>query len=222
MKHVLIATPSYDGNLDVWYTYSLLQSQLLCLQHDIILHPVFMAYDALVQRARNDLFKIAAEGLNEEQSFDCMIFIDADMEWNPQWIIDLVTTEEDVVGGTARKKTDDNEVYVVKTTNLDLEENGLIKVSGLGTGFVKLSNKAVQALWDIAPEYSNDGREGRMVCNVEIIDGELYSEDTAIFNTLSSLGFEIWLNPKMTCNHIGTKKFQGNFESYRERMLGDS
>lgn len=212
-RRVLIATPAYDGRLDVWYTNSLVNTIRLAQANDIFVHPVFMSYDALIQRARNDLFALAVEG-----NYDDMIFIDSDMEWNPLWIMELIHRAEDVVGGTARKKTDDAEIYVAKTRDLTVHENGLIKCDGLGTGFVKLSRRAFTALWSASPEYRNEGKIRRMVCDVQVIDGELYSEDTVLFKKLRDLGFDCWLNPAMTCTHIGTKKFVGNMVNYIERL----
>lgn len=210
---VLIATPAHDGKLDVWYTTSLVNTVRVAQANDVFIHPVFMSYDALVQRARNDLIALAIEG-----EYDALIFIDADMEWNPLWVMELLARPEDVVGGTARKKTDDAEIYVAKTSDLTVHENGLIKCDGLGTGFVKLSRKALLALWDASPEYRNEGKVRRMVCNVEIIDGQLYSEDVSMFRKLNALGFECWLDPKMTCAHIGTKKFIGNLQNYLNKQ----
>lgn len=212
-RKVLIATPALDGRLDVWYTNSLVNSIRVAQSNDIFLHPVFMSYDALIQRARNDLFKVAVES-----DYDDMIWIDSDMEWDPMWIMQMLESEEDVLGGTARKKTDDEELYVAKTKDLTVHENGLIKCDGLGTGFVKLSKKAFMALWESSPEYTNAGRTCRMVCDVQIINGELYSEDTILFKKLNDLGFSCWLDPRMTCNHIGTKKFVGNFERFLQTL----
>lgn len=206
---VLIATPAHDGKLDVWYTTSLVNTVRVAQANNVFIHPVFMSYDALVQRARNDLIALAIKG-----EYDALIFIDADMEWNPLWVMELIGRPEDVVGGTARKKTDDAEIYVLKTSDLSVHENGLIKCEGLGTGFVKLSRKALQALWDNSPEYANEGKVRRMICNVGVIDGQLYSEDVTMFRKLNSLGFDCWLNPRMTCAHIGTKKFVGDLQRY--------
>lgn len=213
IRKVLIATPALDGRLDVWYTNSLVNSIRITQANNIFLHPVFMSYDALLQRARNDLFRVAVEG-----EYDCMIWIDSDMEWDPEWIMQMVNAPEDVLGGTARKKTDDAEIYVAKTKDLTRHENGYIKCEGLGTGFVKLSKKAYMAVWDISQEYTNNGRTCRMVCDVQVVEGELYSEDIVLFKKLNELGFDCWLDPKMTCNHIGTKKFLGNMEAYLERL----
>lgn len=213
VRKVLIATPALDGRLDVWYTNSLVNSIRLAQANGIFLHPVFMSYDALIQRARNDLFKLAVDG-----EYDDMIWIDSDMEWDPAWIMQMLESKEDVLGGTARKKTDDAEIYVAKTKDLTYHENGFIKCEGLGTGFVKLSREAFTALWEISPEYTNGDRACRMVCDVQIVDGELYSEDTVLFKKLNELGFDCWLDPKMTCGHVGTKKFMGNMADYIERL----
>lgn len=215
VRKVLIATPAYDGRLDVWYTNSLVNTIRLAQANGIFIHPVFMSYDALIQRARNDLF-----GLMMEVNYSDMIFIDSDMEWNPEWIMELLARQEDVVGGTARKKTDDAEIYVAKTDDLTVHETGLIKCKGLGTGFVKISRRAVQALWQASPEYTNNGKTRRMICDVQVVEGQLYSEDIVIFKKLNDLGFDCWLDPKMTCNHIGTKKYVGNMAGWLERLKG--
>lgn len=54
---VLIGTPSYDGKLDIYYVDSLLNTLAQSEQHGVEVYPLFMCYDSLVQRARNDLFK---------------------------------------------------------------------------------------------------------------------------------------------------------------------
>jgi hypothetical protein len=220
VRKVLIATPAYDGRLDVWYTTSLINAVRVAQANNVFLHPVFMSYDALIQRARNDLFRLAVEG-----DYDDMIFIDSDIEFDPMWIMELLSYDEDivdgydVVGGTYRTKTDDAELYAVKTQNLTPNEKGLVEVECLGTGFVKLSKKAILALWDSSAKYQNEGREGRMVCDVQIIDGELVSEDNVMFIKLRQLGFKVWLASHMTCVHIGTKKFYGNFQDYAKQIL---
>jgi hypothetical protein len=214
MLKVLIATPAYDGRLDVWYTTSLVNSVRIAQDNGIFLHPVFMSYDALVQRARNDLFRLALE-------YDAVIWIDSDLEWNPMWIMELLGSDKDVIGGTYRKKTDDAERYTVKTNNLE-SKDGLIKVDGMGMGFLKMSKKAVQALWDASQPYQNEGREGRMICDIQIVDGQLVSEDNVVTRKLADLGFDIWLDPRMTCCHIGTKKFYGNFEDFAKRLTAQA
>ena len=100
MKNILIATPSYDGKLDVWYVNSLTNTVILGLQNYIEFHPVFMSYDALIQRSRNDLLEIAFSN-----DFDHILWIDSDIEWNPEWAVKLILSDKDVIGGTYPKKS---------------------------------------------------------------------------------------------------------------------
>ena len=101
MKKILIGTPSYDGRVDVWYTDSLVNSTKLAIENNIDLFAIYTSYDALVQRARNKLVQIALE-----YNFDEIIFIDSDMGWDPQWILDLTNRKEDIIGGIAPGRRD--------------------------------------------------------------------------------------------------------------------
>ena len=213
-RKVMIATPTYDGKVDVKFANSLVNTVKLGLTVGIDFQAIYIAYDALIQRARNDLAGIAVS-----DNFESMVWVDSDLVWEPEWIVDLVNRPEDVVGGTYRKKTDTQEQYVLITESLKIEENGLIKVSGLGTGFVKVSAKAAKAVYDVAKPYKNfGGKDGRMVFDIGIVDGELHSEDVMYFLKLKELGFDIWLDPRMTLTHIGTKEFVGNFENYANAL----
>jgi len=211
-RKVLIATPSFDGRVDVWCATAIVDAVRIAQSQGIFLHPIFLSYDALIQRARNDLIGIAVEG-----EYDDMIFVDSDIEFHSTWIMNLLDSPEDVIGGTYRKKTDAAEIYAIKTKNLKVQ-NGLIKVESLGAGFLKLSSKAFKALWNSSQLYHNEGKIRRMVFNIDIVNDELVSEDVVMCSKLRKLGFDIWLNPEMTCCHIGTKKYFGNIANYIQRL----
>lgn len=209
-RKVLIATPSYDGTLDVWYVNSLVRTIRESEAQGIRIDPIYQSFDALVQRARNDLVALAVQG-----NYDDIIFIDADIEWEPDWIFKLLKYPHDVVGGTYRKKVDDYEDYVVKALDLPPTidtRTGLMKVAGLGTGFLKLSKKAFRHLWEKAEPYlDHKGKNSRMIFDIAIQNGVMVSEDILMCQRLIAGGFDIWLDPRMCCNHTGPKKFQGNF-----------
>ena len=216
MRKVLIATPSYDGRIDVWYANSLAESIRLGLANDIFFQPVYMSYDALVQRARNDLLAIAVEN-----DFDDVIWIDSDMEWNPEWLLKLLSYEEDVVGGTApRKAIEESYVVKCKPENLVKNDKGLIEVEALGTGFLRMSKAAVKHLWDNSEPYTHNGAEKRWAFEVKIQDGDIISEDVLACRKLVDGGFKIYLDPALTCAHIGPLKFTGNFEQWMTALKG--
>jgi FkbM family methyltransferase len=220
-RKVLIGTPSYDGTLDVWYVNSLVGTVRESEDRGIRIDPVYMSYDALVQRARNDLVALAIEG-----GYDDLIFIDGDIEWDPTWIFQLLKYKQDVVGGTYRKKNDNNEDYVLKALDLPPTvdtRTGLIKVAGLGTGFMKISQKALTYLWKGAEPYiDHKGKNSRMVFDIAIQDGTLVSEDILMCQKLTEGGFDIWLDPRMCCKHVGPKKFEGNFIRWFDKIMNTS
>lgn len=214
LRRVMIATPSYDGNVNAWYCNAMVETAKLGLINGINFVHVVIANDALIQRARNDLAKIAAEG-----DFESVIWIDGDLYWNPEWALELANRPEDIVGGTYRKKTDAAEMYALKIDDLTVHDNGLMKAHSLGTGFVKVSAKAHKDVFNSSQPYKNTGgKDSHMVFDIAIIDGELMSEDTMYFEKLRSLGYDVWLDPKMTLSHIGSKKFDGDFADYAKRV----
>lgn len=216
MKNVLIATPSYDGKVDAHFTAALVESTKIGFMNDINFIPIFMAYDALVQRARNDLIATAINS-----NCDDMIWIDADIEWEPEWLLKLLNYSEDVVGGTYPKKSLTEEQYVCKI-NLENKftknDNGLILVESLGTGFLKLSKKAFTYLWNNSKPYIHNNKECRWIFEVKIQDGDIISEDVLMCQRLKEGDFKVYLDPSMTCNHIGAYKWQGNFGRWAEKI----
>jgi len=223
MKKILVGTPAHDGRVEVYYANALIQTIRYMESKLYEVHPIFMSYDSLVQRARNDLIKIAVE-----QDYDYLFFIDSDMIWEPQWVDELINTPVDVISGTARKKTDNELSFAIKIkkdfenakrlpTNPDVME-----VTGTGMAFTKITKKAFTDIWNISPKYKNGEREGRMVFDIGIDnDGELYSEDTSFCNKWKSLGGTTWVNISMTCGHIGSKVFTGNFKQFFEQYVKD-
>lgn len=214
MRTVMIGTPCYDGRLDVWYTNSLVNTIKMAHNNGIDIHiqPIWVSFDALIQRARNDTLSIARDG-----NYDDLIWIDSDIEWQPEWFFKLLSYDVDVVGGTYRKKGDKEE-YVIRQFDRKAPDpaTGLIEVEGLGTGFLRMTRKAVDCLWEVSQPYidKKDNRERRMAFDVKVVGSDLMSEDIWALETLRNNGFRLWMDPTMTCNHIGPYKFKGDFEAF--------
>lgn len=214
IRKVMIGTLSYDGRLDVFYTNSLIETIRKCPEN-ISIAPIFLSYDSLIQRARNDTLAMALQN-----GFDDLIFIDSDISWDPEWLFRLLQYPVDVVGGTYRKKSDESEMYVTRILKNPAEidtRTGLMKVDGLGCGFIRLSRKAMQYLWDASEPYQDRG-EKRMVFEVVVESDEIISEDIWMCTKLKRGGFDIHLDPRICCDHVGIKKFQGNFANWYDNL----
>ena len=215
-KRVVILTPCYDGKITCQYANSLKETILLGLNLGVNVIPVYIAFDALVQKARNDLFAFAYKN-----NVDDLFFIDADVEWDEKWFFKLLNYKAHIVGGTYRKKTDVEEKYVVNIFNINtikIEDNGLIEVEGLGLGFCRIDNYAIKKVWEHSEKYTENNEEKRMIFNVELKDGCLISEDISFFKHWIALDEKVYLDPSITCGHSGQKTFYGNFNEYFKKI----
>lgn len=215
-RRVLIGTPAYDGTVGVHYAHSLVESVRLASSMGVELRSIYMAYDALIQRARNDLVKLALES-----GFDDLIFIDSDQEWKPEWVMRIISWPRDCVGGAVRKKSD-TESYNVRADGHDIPVDpgtGLLRVRGIGTGFLRLSRRAMLAMWEAGEEYVDDaGKVNRWMFDVKPVNGRLVGEDIGLADTLRAAGIETFLDPAITCSHVGVKKWDGNFAAWLARL----
>lgn len=211
---MLIGTPSYDGRIDTWFADSLVRTVKQADPKQINIHPIYPSYDSLIQRARNDLVRMAMDG-----GYDTLFFIDSDVEWEPEWFFRLLARPEPIVGAALIKKSD-QESYTVKIIAKNLtrsEDDVLVQVDGLGTGFLKVDRFALEKLWLMSEPYVHDGVPNRMVFDLKIVDGDLISEDYVMCHKWQSLGYKVWLDPSITINHNGVKKYQGNLSSFLQR-----
>jgi hypothetical protein len=216
-RKIMIGTPSYDGKVDAWYVHSLIQTIKMSYEKNVDIVAIWVSYDALIQRARNDTIHIA-----KEMEVDDLVFIDSDIDWEATDFFKLIEHDVDVVGGTYRKKTDEMEIYPVFSANEILieKENGLIEVEGLGTGFLRFSKKAIDDLYNSSDEYEEVGKgKRRLVFDIGIDQNKrLVSEDIVACLKLRNKGYKIYLDATITCGHTGTKRFEGDFKLYLEKM----
>ena len=77
--------------------------------------------------------------------------------------------------------------------------------------FLKLSQKVIKDLWESNEECEFRGKKLKYICEYVITDNSFYGEDIVLCKKIKELGYSIWLNPKETVSHLGTKKFKGNF-----------
>ena len=211
-RRVLIGTPALDGKVDVWFADALTTSAKLCLANNINLLPVMLAYESILPMARNELIKIAYD-----EKVECIIFIDNDQAWNPEALLEVINSPYDVLGLPVVSKTDEPgnfNVNIGNLENLQRDDNGYIKVHSIGTGFIKLSRKAIEALWKSNPFVEFRGKQLKLVFEYSTQYSNFIGEDITLCNKLQELDFDVWVNPNSTCAHIGTKTWMGDFAHF--------
>lgn len=128
-KKLFVATPCYGGMTLGLYSKSCLDLQATCIQYGIECRFSFIFNESLITRARNYL-------VDEFLRSDCthLLFIDADIQFNPQDVIALLAIDRDIIGGPYPKKTINwsNIVTAVKNhgNNKDFNPQDLDQITG--------------------------------------------------------------------------------------------
>lgn len=184
---VYISTPCYDAMMTIQYTLSLLNLTTLLRQHNIDFQIDFIGNESLIPRARNN-------SLGKFMKSDCthMLFIDADIEFPSQAVLDLLQFDKDVACCSYPKKaynwsrflhsmqTDIKSKESLDSRGLDfaynamydenqeiIKDKGFIRVKHASTGFMMVKKTVVEKL----SEKHKD---------LEIVTDDLSSKDNVI------------------------------------------
>jgi len=126
-KSIFVATPMYGGMNHGLYAKACLDLQSLCMQYNISVKFSFLFNESLITRARNYLVD---EFLHRS---DCthLLFLDADIHFNPQDVIALLALDKDVIGGPYPKKAIKwSSVKKAVIKDPTIEEGNLDKITG--------------------------------------------------------------------------------------------
>jgi len=215
-RRVMLGTPSHDGKVEVVYLHSVINTIKLCAQNNIDVFPFHICYESLLQISRNDIFKTAY--MNQ---IDDLVFIDSDQEWLPEQFLRVLQHPVDFVGCPVVKKGD-AESYNIKCLKWPIprdKNTGLLMVDSIGTGFLRLSRRAIEKMWNMSESYDSDkDKDNRNVFETKIVNGEYYSEDVYFCKKWQDSGETIYLDDEMTCSHVGTKKWNGNFNLWLKTL----
>lgn len=142
-QKVLLATTAYDSP-DASYTASIQASREALSAAGIANTYLLLSGNCHVDDARNTVVK---EFLNS----DCtdLVFLDADVSWEPGDLVRLCRHDCDLVGGVYPKRTTSHaEPMPVRALpgQSEPDANGLLEVDGLPTGFMRIRRHVLERL----------------------------------------------------------------------------
>ena len=213
--HLHIGLPCYGGMLTAPTMLSILGFTMLATQIGLRWSLDTMMNESLVQRARNSL---TAKMLNNKDATHFM-FIDADIEFDPESIVNMIVNDKDIISGAYPKKS-----YPI-AYNINLEkqtklQGTLYTVDTAATGFLMYKRKVIEDLIAAHPEwkYKDDIGLGPdfadtlyaiFDCYIDA-NGHYLSEDWAFCRRVKEMGYEIWCDSSISLNHIGSHTFRGD------------
>lgn len=213
--HLHIGMPCYGGNVSEPTMTSLLRFILMAQQVGLNWSLDTMVNESLVTRARNNLM---AKMMTNKAATHFM-FIDADIRFQPESILQMMACDKDVIGGLYPKKALPVN-YVINLKRETKVQGDIFTVDTMGTGFLLFKRHVYETLCKAHPEtkYVDDVGLGKQyeptmysIFDVAIDDkGHYLSEDWLFCRRWSALGGEIWAHGKVLLNHIGHYEFVGD------------
>jgi glycosyltransferase involved in cell wall biosynthesis len=217
-KSIFIALPAYDFKVSLKLAISLARFAQAAPGYGISIQIGSICGCSVVSRARN----LLAQDMLESEC-DYLLFIDSDINFEPDDIIRLMAWGEDpkkgIVAAVPRTRSE-NKVYIA---DLDYDENGELTMNGMGlvrgkrvaTAFMLVRRDVFEKMVEAHPDWTYyDKKTERMIpClfDFRLTEEGYMGEDFLFCDRARELGFEVWIDPTITLGHMGVQEYVGNF-----------
>ena len=210
-QRVHICMPCYGGMLTESTFMSYIKWSNTCRQLGLDWTIETMTNESLISRARNTL---VAKFLNTPTSTHLM-FIDADIGWEPWHLLVLLNADKDVIGGLYPMKTMPVK-WVVNGFEGAKEEGPLQEVSKTGTGFMLIKRHVFEKLnrHPAVKTFANDiglpkelDPHMKTYFDTAVRENRYYSEDWTFCENWRDFGGEVWVDKRVLLKHTGTYVF---------------
>jgi hypothetical protein len=229
-KRILVGTPMYGGQCHGAFTYSLLQLQKVLANAGHFMEFAYIGNESLITQARNELAYI----FMKEESFDFLLFIDADHRFDPKGILRMIEENEGIICGVCPKKMMNwkmvSDAAKMGASNLEyftglfavdtLEKfeinlNEKFEIKHGGTGIMLIKREVFEALKPSQNTFKSFYGEHTTVeyFKTYVKDGTLLSEDYAFCSEWKELGGKIYAAPWIEITHIGSYEFKGTLKA---------
>lgn len=171
-----------------------------------------MTNESLISRARNTL---TAKFLANPESTHLM-FIDADIGWEPWHLLVLLNRDVDVIGGLYPMKSLPVKWCVNGFDGAEEGPDGLQEVTKTGTGFLLMKRHVFEKLNAhpaVKPFNSDIGLPPELnvymktYFDTAVRENRYYSEDWTFCENWRDIGGRIWVDKRVLLKHTGTYVF---------------
>ena len=212
MPNIHFATPCYGGQINEVCFQSYMNWTILAMQNDLAFTIDTLSNESNINRGRNSC---AAKFL----AGDCthLMFVDADIGWNPVDVVQRVNHQKDVVVGAYPQKTMPP-LYVINKLEEPEREGDLVEVMNAGTGFMLIKRNVFEKLIEQgATKYRDDigldkdtNENQYDFFNCTVAEGQYLTEDYSFCHAVRHAGFQIWLDTTIELTHTGYWRFPGD------------
>lgn len=219
---VFIATPSFDGKVNIQYVHSLIETLGLLSALGIDAVTSFMGHCAYLQKVRNTL----ADDFLKSDCTD-LFFIDADMGWDAKAVPRMLTRPYEFIGAAYpfKQETEDYPVNIKSDADgrpLVDPATGCIAADMVPSGFWRLRRSVVEKIAAVSDSYLENGRRITDLFPTPVIGDEWIGEDVYFCRRWIEQCGQIWLEPNIDFVHVGNKDHKGNYHEFLLRQPGGS
>jgi|TARA_R110000851_G_scaffold114270_2_gene239424 hypothetical protein len=213
MTKVHFMTPCYGGQITEVCFNSYLQWSIIATKNNIDFQIDTLSNESNVNRARNTC---ASKFLSGDATH--LMFVDADIKFNPTDVVKLLTHDKDIVGGIYPQKTLPPKM-VVNTIDNGKREGNLIEVGTIGTGFMLIKRTVFEKLieegatpYNDQMELINNNQYDFFQCTIDS-RGRYLTEDWSFCRRWRQVGGEVWADLDIALEHVGYFRFQPDMKA---------
>jgi len=222
---VHMCMPCYGGQLTESTFMSYIKWSNMARQLNLDWTVETMTNESLISRARNTL---TAKFLHTKESTHLM-FIDADIGWEPWHLLVMLDAQKDVIGGLYPMKSLPVKWCVNGLPNAEEDPNSpLVEVSKTGTGFMLIKRDVFEKLnaHPAVRTFANDiglprelDQYMKTYFDTAVREGRYYSEDWTFCENWRDLGGQVWVDKRVLLRHTGTYVFDGQTQEHTFKAL---
>jgi hypothetical protein len=218
-RRVMIATPI--ARAPVWqYTVALAETCVLLHGLGVKFYYASVVGMSNLPRVRNILVArfLASDATD-------LMFIDDDIGWNQNDVLRLLASEQPLIAGVGRKKSDERrhdpggwccEFLPGAERGLATDPAGNVEVARVGTGFMRVRRSVFEEMIRRQPELKGTGEpkmpleEQRLYYRFFQFGDDETTEDYMFCDRWRALGGRIFIDPSVNLSHVGETAYAGS------------
>jgi len=222
-QRVMLGIPCYDERVMSDTMCSLQQSTSELTALGIETHTQVVNGDCFVDRARNTLLAVFIQT-------ECtdLIMIDNDMGWESGSVPRILRHPVDLVAGLYPARRDQT-TYMLRWHSIGKsarpdKRTGLLKVDAAPTGFMRISRKCAEIVLEALKDDWYEDETGQIPGGKAwpaFVEGprdhKWWGEDFNFCHLWGKLGGHCWIDPWISCKHIGLKRWEGCFGTHKQK-----
>ena len=226
-KSLLVCTPMHSGMCTSAYTMSILDLQMECVRRGIHFGSFFLDGVSIISMARDKLAKVFLES-----GYDYLLFIDADILFKADEVLEMLNYDVDIIGGVYPKRhiewdrvvdavrrgvsAEDAPLHASEFTFMGASESvkigdkKIVEVEGIGTGMMLIKRRVFTEMSSQVKTYVDvDGGINHMFFPIYLDEdsNRLWPEDYSFCRKWRSMGGRIYAAPWIKMKHVGLYDF---------------